>query len=94
MLPADPGYYGAADEVMYFRVITQQILTCLCSFLEDYGVRTWGQALLKWLLSDARVHCVLPATSHIGHALENAAAGDPPWLDPDMRAYVAKLATA
>jgi hypothetical protein len=40
MLPADPGYYGAADEVMYFRVITQQILTSLCSFLEDYDVRT------------------------------------------------------
>jgi hypothetical protein len=40
MLPADPGYYGAADEVMYFRVITQQILTCLCTFLEDRGIRT------------------------------------------------------
>jgi hypothetical protein len=40
MLPADPGYYGAADEVMYFRVITQQILNCLCTFLEERGVRT------------------------------------------------------
>jgi hypothetical protein len=40
MLPADPGYYGAADEVMYFRVITQQVLTSLCTFLEDRGVRT------------------------------------------------------
>jgi hypothetical protein len=38
MLPADPGYYGAADEVMYFRVITQQILTCLSTFLQKKGV--------------------------------------------------------
>ena len=40
MLPADPGYYGAADEVMYFRVITQQILNCLCTFLHRRGVPT------------------------------------------------------
>jgi hypothetical protein len=40
MLPADPGYYGAADEVMYFRVITQQILSSLCTFLEERGLRT------------------------------------------------------
>jgi len=40
MLPADPGYYGAADEVMYFRVVTQQILTSLCTFLEERDLRT------------------------------------------------------
>jgi hypothetical protein len=40
MLPADPGYYGSADEVMYFRVITQEILDSLCRFLEERGVRT------------------------------------------------------
>ena len=40
MLPADPGYYGAADEVMYFRTMTQQILNCLCSFLEDHKMGT------------------------------------------------------
>lgn len=40
MLPADPGYYGASDEVMYFRVITQQILLSLSALLEKHGVRT------------------------------------------------------
>ncbi|HVN13971.1 MAG TPA: hypothetical protein VMT69_17910 [Kineosporiaceae bacterium] len=40
MLPADPGYYGAADEVMYFRTMTQQILTCLSTFLEDHKLGT------------------------------------------------------
>ena len=33
MLPADPGYFGAADEVMYFRVITQQVLNSLYDLL-------------------------------------------------------------
>jgi hypothetical protein len=40
MLPADPGYYGAADEVMYFRVITQEILNCLCAFLKRKNIPT------------------------------------------------------
>ena len=40
MLPADPGYYGAADEVMYFRVITQQILLSLSHLLEKHVVHT------------------------------------------------------
>ncbi|HEY8468402.1 MAG TPA: aldo/keto reductase [Longimicrobiales bacterium] len=61
--------------------------------LERYGVRTWAQALLKWVVSDARVHCAIPATSSVRHAEENAAAGDPPWFDEDARAYVAELAT-
>jgi aryl-alcohol dehydrogenase-like predicted oxidoreductase len=60
--------------------------------LEPYGVTTWAQALLKWILSDPRVHCAIPATSRIERAKENAAAGDPPWFDEDTRAYVARLA--
>jgi aryl-alcohol dehydrogenase-like predicted oxidoreductase len=62
--------------------------------LRDYGVTTWAQALLKWILSDARVSCVIPATSKPARMRENAAAGDPPWLDEDMRAYVERLARA
>jgi aryl-alcohol dehydrogenase-like predicted oxidoreductase len=62
--------------------------------LVPFGVRTWAQALLKWVLSDARVHAVLPATSKPERAVENAAAGGPPWLDPDARARVARLAQA
>jgi len=60
--------------------------------LEPFGVRTWAQALLKWILSDHRVHCVLPATSRKERALENAAAGEPPWFDEEMREYVARVA--
>jgi aryl-alcohol dehydrogenase-like predicted oxidoreductase len=62
--------------------------------LDQYNVRTWAQALLKWILSDPRVHCVIPATSKANRAEENALAGAPPWFDDEARAYVASLATA
>ncbi|HYC50767.1 MAG TPA: aldo/keto reductase [Gemmatimonadaceae bacterium] len=62
--------------------------------LDQFNVRTWAQALLKWILSDPRVHCVIPATSKANRAEENALAGDPPWFDEETRAYVASLATA
>ena len=60
--------------------------------LTRFGVHTWAQALLKWILSDPRVHAVLPATRRAARAAENAAAGRAPWLDADARDYVAALA--
>jgi aryl-alcohol dehydrogenase-like predicted oxidoreductase len=60
--------------------------------LEAFGVRTWPQALIKWILSDDRVHCVLPATRRCERARANAAAGEPPWLDAEARGYVERLA--
>ena len=62
--------------------------------LERFGVTTWAQALLKWILSDARVHAVLPATSQADRAEENALAGTAPWFDAETREYVAALASA
>ena len=60
--------------------------------LRDWGVETWGQALLKWSLSDPRCHVAIPATSRPGRMTDNAAAGEPPWFGTDERAYVARLA--
>jgi aryl-alcohol dehydrogenase-like predicted oxidoreductase len=60
--------------------------------LAPFGVATWAQALLKWILSDPRCHVAIPATSKLGRTTENAAAGDPPWLGPEERALVAQLA--
>jgi aryl-alcohol dehydrogenase-like predicted oxidoreductase len=60
--------------------------------LRDYGVTTWAQALLKWILSDPRVSCVIPATSRPARMRENAAAGEPPWFDAETRRYVEGLA--
>jgi len=62
--------------------------------LASFGVQTWGQALLKWILSDERCHVAIPATSRPGRTSENAAAGAPPWLGPDERDLVARLAAA
>jgi aryl-alcohol dehydrogenase-like predicted oxidoreductase len=60
--------------------------------LREFGVATWPQALLKWALSDARVDLVIPATRSAAHARANAAAGSPPWLRPEERALVERLA--
>jgi aryl-alcohol dehydrogenase-like predicted oxidoreductase len=62
--------------------------------LRDFGVTTWPQALLKWILSDPRCHVAIPATSRPHRMTENARAGDPPWFGPDERALVEKLAAS
>jgi aryl-alcohol dehydrogenase-like predicted oxidoreductase len=60
--------------------------------LKPFGVTTWAQALLKWILSDPRCHVAIPATTQALRITENAAAGNPPWFGPEERALVARLA--
>jgi diketogulonate reductase-like aldo/keto reductase len=60
--------------------------------LRSFGIETWAQALLKWALSDERVDVVIPATSKPARVAENARAGSPPWLGPEERELVARLA--
>jgi aryl-alcohol dehydrogenase-like predicted oxidoreductase len=62
------------------------------SELAPLGVASWAQALLKWALSDPRVHVLIPATSNPEHARDNAAAGSPPWFGEDERRLVEELA--
>jgi diketogulonate reductase-like aldo/keto reductase len=59
--------------------------------IEALGVRTWAQAILKWIASDPRVNCVLTATQTPGRPTENAPAGDPPWFDADQRERLVEL---
>jgi len=60
--------------------------------LREFGVETWVQALLKFVLSDERVSCVIPATSKSERARENARAGEPPFFGKEEREYVSQLA--
>lgn len=62
--------------------------------LRELGLAGWPEALLRWSLSDRRVHVAIPATSSPEHARANCAAGEPPWLDEDVRARVERLARA
>ena len=59
--------------------------------LRDFGVETWPQALIKWVLSDERVDVVIPATRRAERAARNAAAGKPPWFGARERRYVEGL---
>lgn len=60
--------------------------------LEQLGVESWAEALLKWALSDDRVDVVIPATTRPEHARANARAGTPPWFGSEERRLVEELA--
>lgn len=62
------------------------------SELEQLGVSSWSDALLRWCLSDRRIHVAIPATSKPENARANVASGDGPWLDDEARRRVAELA--
>jgi aryl-alcohol dehydrogenase-like predicted oxidoreductase len=57
-----------------------------------FGVSTWAQILLKWVLSHPHVHVAIPATTSPDHLRDNADAGDPPWFGSSERAEVVRLA--
>jgi len=59
---------------------------------QQFGVTTWAQVLLKWILSDPRCHVAIPATTRAARIIENAAAGEPPWFGPAEREQVIRLA--
>lgn len=59
--------------------------------LRTLGFISRADALLKWCLSDARIHVAIPATSKVEHARGNAAAGSGPWPDDPLRRRIASL---
>jgi aryl-alcohol dehydrogenase-like predicted oxidoreductase len=50
--------------------------------------------LLKWTLSDERVHIAIPATSSVRHARANTAAGAGGWLSSEQRQALVDSAQA
>ena len=60
--------------------------------LDELGVESWPQALLKWALADERIDAVIPATSRPEHAGENARAAAGPPLASEQRELVERIA--
>ena len=56
--------------------------------LKEFGVETWAQALLSWVIADPRVSITIPATSRPGRIAENALAGTLNTLPKELRDYV------
>ena len=56
--------------------------------LKEFGVETWAQALLAWVLSEPTVTATIPATSRPERIPENAAAGSVGQLPQELRDYI------
>ena len=56
--------------------------------LGEFGIQTWGQALLSWVLADPRVSVVIPATRRPDRITENAAVASLPLLPRELREYI------
>ncbi len=59
---------------------------------QPFGVFTWPQVILKWIVSDPRITAVVPATRSPHHLKENLLAGQPPWFGREERLEVQRLA--
>ena len=62
------------------------------SVLDDLGVESWPEALLKWALADERVDVLIPATRKGEHARANARAGEGPRFGSEERRIVEQFA--
>ena len=58
--------------------------------LKEFGIETWGQAALAWLLADSRVSVPIPATARPSRIAENAWPGKREVLPLELREYISK----
>ena len=56
--------------------------------LHDFGITTWAQALLAWVISDRRVSSAIPTTSRPERISENARAAKAVGLSQQFRDYI------
>jgi diketogulonate reductase-like aldo/keto reductase len=61
----------------------------LSGWAAEIGARTWAQFLLKFIISHPAVTCAIPATTQVGHVVENMAASRGPMPDEAMRRRMA-----
>lgn len=48
----------------------------LPAWASDYGIKSWAQFFLKYILSNDAVTCVIPGTSDVKHLIDNLGAGE------------------
>lgn len=58
--------------------------------LADFGIKTWAQALLAWVIGDSRITSAIPTTTRPERVHENAYAGTIDTLPQELRDYVRK----
>jgi len=56
--------------------------------LKEFGIQTWAQALLSWVVADPRVSITIPATSRPERIAENALSGNLGTMPQELRDYV------
>ncbi|MBO19021.1 MAG: aldo/keto reductase [Chloroflexi bacterium] len=56
--------------------------------LKEFGIKTWAQALLSWVVSNPQVSITIPATSRPERIQENALAGNLGTMPQELRDYV------
>lgn len=75
-----------------FRKVKGKSLPDWC---EAYGIKSWGQYFLKFILSNEAVTCVIPGTSKPKHLIDNMVSGygDLPSIEgrEKMKAYLKSL---
>lgn len=64
-----------AEGAMFSRVRGR---TPPAEWRDAYGVASWSQAFLKWILTNPAVTCVIPGTRNAAHVLDNLAAATGP----------------
>jgi diketogulonate reductase-like aldo/keto reductase len=57
---------------------------------KEYGMETWSQYFLKFIISHPAVTCVIPATSNPSHAEDNFKAGTDPLPSESIRKKMAE----
>jgi len=57
----------------------------------DYGIETWAQFCLKFLLAHPAVTCIIPGTGDPAHMADNLAAGAGPLPDAKTRETMARV---
>jgi diketogulonate reductase-like aldo/keto reductase len=60
----------------------------LPAFASEIGATSWAQLILKFIVSQPAVTCVIPATTRVDHVQENVGAARDPLPDAAMRARI------